>query len=88
MTRWPEYESHKIVRAAKIVEVIINKDGTAAVLVRAHDDAPVEHFHPREPAMALRAEVGGYAVIYEDGYRSISPAKAFEEGYTPVSVKP
>ena len=38
-------------------------------------------FHPTEPAMAARAEVGGYAVIYEDGYKSISPKKAFEEGY-------
>ena len=27
-------------------------------------------------------EVGGYYVVYEDGYKSFSPAKAFEEGYT------
>ena len=26
--------------------------------------------------------VGGYYVLYEDGYESFSPAKAFEEGYT------
>lgn len=25
---------------------------------------------------------GGYYVVYEDGYKSFSPAKAFEEGYT------
>jgi len=25
---------------------------------------------------------GDYYVVYEDGYKSISPAKAFEEGYT------
>ncbi len=29
---------------------------------------------------------GGYLVIYEDGYRSYSPAKAFEEGYTLISL--
>jgi len=29
-----------------------------------------------------RPEVGGYYVVYKDGYKSYSPAKAFEEGYT------
>lgn len=29
-------------------------------------------------------EVGGYLVFYKDGYRSFSPAKAFEEGYAPL----
>ena len=27
-------------------------------------------------------QVGGYYVVYEDGYKSFSPAKAFEDGYT------
>ena len=27
-------------------------------------------------------QVGGYYVVYDDGYKSFSPAKAFEEGYT------
>jgi hypothetical protein len=27
---------------------------------------------------------GGYYVVYEDGYESYSPAKAFEEGYTKI----
>lgn len=26
-------------------------------------------------------QVGGYYVVYEDGYKSFSPAKAFEDGY-------
>jgi hypothetical protein len=29
-----------------------------------------------------KPEVGGYYVQYDDGYKSFSPAKAFEEGYT------
>jgi hypothetical protein len=29
--------------------------------------------------------VGGYFVVYKDGYESFSPADAFEEGYSPVS---
>jgi hypothetical protein len=40
----------------------------------------VEAFHPTEPAMVGRAEVGGYAVVYEDGFRSVSPKAAFEAG--------
>jgi len=27
---------------------------------------------------------GGYFVVYDDGYQSYSPAKAFEEGYTRI----
>lgn len=29
-----------------------------------------------------KPEAGGYYVVYDDGYKSFSPAKAFEEGYT------
>jgi len=29
-----------------------------------------------------KPEVGGYYVVYKDGYKSYSPAKVFEEGYT------
>lgn len=31
-----------------------------------------------------KPEVGGYFVVYEDGYQSFSPAQAFEEGYTRI----
>lgn len=31
-----------------------------------------------------KPEVGGYYVVYEGGYKSFSPAKAFEEGYTRI----
>jgi hypothetical protein len=29
-----------------------------------------------------RPQVGGYYVLYEDGYHSFSPAPAFESGYS------
>ena len=29
-------------------------------------------------------QVGGYYVVYDDGYKSFSPAKAFEDGYTRI----
>ncbi len=84
MTDWPEYESHKVVRAAKIVWVGRSApDGAEIVIsVEPTDGAPREYFSPTFPDMAEKAEVGGYAVQYDDGFRSISPAKAFEEGYT------
>ncbi len=31
-----------------------------------------------------KPEAGGYFVVYTDGYKSYSPAKAFEEGYTRI----
>jgi len=46
-------------------------------------EAPFAPFEV-EPGYFLKhkPEVGGYFVQYEDGYKSYSPAKAFEEGYT------
>lgn len=74
MTDWPKYESHKIVQALPITG--ITPDGV--ILVGARH----EPFHPTEPAMAKHAEVGGYAVIYDDGlFKSISPKDTFEKGY-------
>jgi hypothetical protein len=32
-----------------------------------------------------RPEAGGYYVVYADGYKSFSPAQAFEEGYTAIN---
>lgn len=76
MSNWPKYESHKIVQAMPITGIA--HDGV--VLVGPNH----ERFDPTEPAMTKHAEVGGYAVLYSDGFKSISPKKAFEDGYTRV----
>ena len=82
MTRqWPQFESHKVVKAAPITE-IVDVGGTLTILVKPYGDHTVERFEPTEPAMVARAEVGGYAVIYDGDYRSVSPKGAFEAGYT------
>lgn len=39
---------------------------------------------PREYVEKHKPIVGGYYVIYEDGYKSFSPAEAFESGYTRI----
>ena len=31
-----------------------------------------------------KPKAGGYYVVYDDGYKSYSPAKAFEEGYVRI----
>lgn len=71
----PRYQCHKIVQAAKILIVIrsegkvtLDLDGVGGVEVSADFDAKHKPTH------------GGYFVVYEDGYQSFSPAKAFEDG--------
>lgn len=89
MSDWPKYESHKIVQAAMIVRVERNHAGgkiVQAIWARPVGAelgaAPAEQFEPSVPDMAEKAEVGGYAVLYSDGFKSISPKQAFEDGYT------
>lgn len=84
----PQYRCHKVVRAAKITEVNIvevDQPGKPLVVELVLGDigvwtAPVIWNEQHKPF------VGGYLVEYEDGYRSYSPAKAFEEGYTNIET--
>lgn len=82
MCDWPKYKSHKIVQAVPITEV---RDGRPG-----EKDLPLlfvsatEAFTPTVAGMAAKANVGDYAVRYDDGYTSVSPKKAFEEGYTQI----
>lgn len=80
----PRYKCHKIVNACKISYIVPGRndaDGPGARLIavlpyldaiNVSDEFIAKH-NPME---------GGYYVVYEDGYQSYSPAKAFEEGYT------
>lgn len=43
------------------------------------DDGWIKRHTPR---------VGGYYVVYEDGYTSFSPREAFEKGYAPITPHP
>ena len=78
----PIYECHKKVRALKIKNITYNDDGGVLISPADTDYAPFstskEYFDKHKP------EIGGYYVVYEDGYKSFSPADAFEEGYTKV----
>lgn len=82
MSDWPKYESHKIVQAAKIVDVMIDNQGVMRGITVDPGNGVIEPFWPTRDAMADEAKIGGYAMLYPDGFKSVSPAKAFEEGYT------
>ena len=85
-----KYKCHKVVQAGKIEaikgpffsagtlgtppEYRIDLEGVDYPMLV--DDVYIERSRP---------EVGGYYVVYEDGHTSYSPAKAFEEGYSPFA---
>lgn len=79
----PRYKCHKVVHALKIARLEARPGIQGTLLVPADEGygafglepAWVEKFQPK---------AGGYFVVYEDGYQSFSPARAFEEGYTPL----
>lgn len=78
----PSWRCHKVVQALKIAAIIPNPRG-----VELHFDD--QRFCPIEVGDAWvnkhAPQPGGYLVVYPgDGYRSWSPADAFEAGYTPV----
>lgn len=91
----PEYVCHKHVWALKIKAIEFHCP-TVEELERILDggeEKPAATITPEESGYApfsvsqdyvTRHEprVGGYYVVYEDGYKSFSPAKAFEQGYT------
>lgn len=76
----PQYKCHKVVRAGKIEDIAVYGDGSADFLLEggayAKADRAFVEKHTPTP--------GGYYVVYEDGYASFSPAKAFEDGYMKV----
>lgn len=78
----PQYQCHKKVWALKIESVRHNSDGTATIHPVDRDyarfDVPAEYREKHDP------EAGGYYVVYDDGYKSFSPAAAFEAGYTRI----
>ena len=80
----PRYKCHKEVQALKIGEGLkIHPDGSATLPILDSGFEPVTV--EKEVVSRYLPMPGDYLVIYEDGYRSISPAKAFEDGYTLIA---
>jgi hypothetical protein len=76
----PKYTCHKQVWALKIESVNERMDGSAKLCIEDEGFASIEvneaYMRKHQP------EAGGYYVVYKDGYKSFSPADAFESGYT------
>jgi len=86
----PKYKCHKEVWALKIDRLERDADKRGP---NEETDGSITIFDDKVGGMMKlgadfvgrhRPEVGGYIVIYEDGYKSFSPAKAFEEGYSRI----
>lgn len=83
MRELPRYKSHKIVHALKIHNIDLDLESGAAVITPADDGygpfpVDAEYMGKHKP------RIGGYYVVYEDGYKSWSPAEAFEGGYVKI----
>lgn len=84
----PEFQCHKIVRAAEILKVTTTggggrlhlKDGEASGLPGI--DFGADWFAKHRP------KEGDMLVVYSDGYVSVSPSKVFAEGYAPKGELP
>lgn len=83
----PRYQCHKRVHALKIAS--IKRDGEGAerdtdgsAVITPGDKGYGPFKVDRDFMHKHKPESGGYYVVYDDGYKSFSPAKAFEEGYT------
>lgn len=76
----PRYRCHKEVQALKIDSVNLLHNGDAVIMPAAEGypsfQVCAEWVNKHKP------EAGGYYVVYADGYKSWSPGKAFEDGYS------
>jgi len=89
MREMPRYLCHKEVHALKIAKIIrdgegqdCETDGSAMIIPADEGYAP---FKVDFAYMSKHKPVeGGYFVVYEDGYKSFSPADAFESGYSRI----
>lgn len=86
----PAYKSHKTVWALKIADIqqspadeMSTVDGGTWRLIPENPGyGPITV--PHSYVVKHAPQPGGYYVVYADGYTSFSPAKAFEEGNTPI----
>lgn len=87
----PLYRCHKEVWALKIKALMNPNEGVPdednGERVVTFEDAGYEAcawILDTEYMQKHKPQPGGYYVVYKDGYKSFSPAAAFEEGYTRI----
>ncbi len=77
----PKYKCFKEVWALKIKEIVTGTDGA---MITPADEGYGPFFVDGAYLEKHKPKVGGYYVVYKGGYKSFSPAKAFEEGYKQI----
>lgn len=88
----PQYLCHKKVWALKIKEIVFdsdiaekeNRDSDGRALITPEESSFVPFIVEADYVNKHKPQVGGYYVVYEGGYKSWSPAKEFEEGYSKI----
>ena len=90
IVQMPKYKSHKTISALKIDSMISGEGrvyldfleyGRLSLVAEEEDTIRIVTAIGRHAAETGEND-NGYYVVYEDGYKSWSPTKAFEEGYT------
>jgi hypothetical protein len=85
----PQYQSHKKVWALKIAALehtgTPDQESDGSLLMSSDEEgfAPIKL--DADFVRKHQPKVGGYCVVYAGGYKSFSPADAFEGGYTLIS---
>jgi hypothetical protein len=85
----PLYQCHKVVRAFQIKKIsatyVDSGDGGRTRITGRTIIPVIENLAPIKVDevwyQKFNPKAGGYFVVYEDGYTSYSPQKAFEYGY-------
>lgn len=75
------YQSVKKVLAGEIAEVV----EAGCYVLDANGDSVLRRFQPGMTARYTPV-AGDWWIVYPDGYQSISPKAAFEEGYMPIEA--
>lgn len=83
MSEMPKYRCHKEVWALKIA--FIDRDDIGTTVITPAEKGFAAFTVDKEYVAKHSPKAGGYYVVYEDGYKSWSPADAFEEGYSKIS---
>lgn len=89
MREMPKYLCHKEVHALKIAKIVRdgegeNRETDGSAMITPADEGYAPFKVDNDFMWKHKPEVGGYYVVYEDGYKSFSPAEAFESGYSRV----
>jgi hypothetical protein len=80
MSELARWQSHKVVRAGKVISLTFGVQ--VSVSVEAADGGYTVIDVPSKVFARGRPEPGDYFVVYDDGYQSWSPKAIFEAGYT------